>query len=1014
MYRGGRFSSPKLLGPVLRYLIGGAALLLVGIAAAFFVVLQPLLDRERLAARVDAALLAWTGEGFAATDGVDLQFLPQPVLTVHRPRLGGGEAGFNLAADRLDLDLELWPLLLGTLVVDTANVVRPAWRLEGDPATLVAAVADRLAARGSALPIRRLVLTDGTLATAAGDLVLRDVEGVVERAAGGSRFSGSAGPAAGGPGRLGLEGQLAAVGAGRAVPLQLQLEAGLDQAVHRLSLRGELRPQADGPGLAGRLTLDLAPEADRLVAALADIWPALAVLPLPAVPSQVAGLLDLALGEDGITLGLDDVALRLGDQTLGGSLLLQLGAVPVLDLGLEADRLDLAGGGLDLGSLGRALPATLTGRMALRAGRVTWRDRAFRQVALDLGLDGQGMVEVVRATAVLPGPGDLAFSGRFGPVGGPVRPGLTGRLEAAVQAPAELVAAFAEPPLLVQRSSTLTLAADLDWQATAITLQNAELGLDALQAVGGLAYRPAAGDRLAQLAVHAVVDRLALDDVVDAAAPEPALDALFDLAITTDLAVDLRVSRTSFGALRFGGLTARLDSSNGAVAIERLGLDDIAGSAASVSGPVHAASRTFAFDLAVDVASLPRLLRLVGREPPLALALLGPLNLRGELAGDLDRAEATLGLEADLFAARGVASLTEWRNAPTGALALTVETSETATLLRRLRGITVTDPLLEGPLRAELEVEVEAGLPGATIATVTLGELVVALVAQRGGGGSGPLDRFDLELGPVSSDTANLLYQLLTPPLDLVPGPPARWPGYWPAQELSWGWLAVPAADVGVTLVGTDPAVPPIEVRAQLRDGRLTVPAFRWASAHGLVDAGMAMVGRADGRGVDLTLDLALERFVASRLLGFWGLPPDALGGTVDLEAQLATHGGSLRALVGNLRGTLDLVSSDGVLGSASTADGGIPVDRLAAALEVERGMVDFHEPGIAFSGPDGVGQIRGAADLLAWMIDLELELDGHDGTPLVRQKLFGPLPAPLVLASPPRQVEGGVPALVD
>ena len=1014
MYRGGPFSSPKLFGPVLRYLIGGAALLLVGIAAVVWFVLQPLFDRERLEARVDAALVAWTGQGFAATDGVDLQFLPQPVLTVHQPRLGDSAAGSALAADRLDLDLELWPLLLGTIVVDTANAVRPVWRLAGDPATLVAAVADRLAAEGSALPIRRLALTDGTVASAAGDLVLRDVEGVVERDAGGSRFSGSARPAAGGPGRLGLDGQLAAVDAGRVVPLQLRLEAGRDRAVHRLSLRGELRPQADGRGLAGRLTLDLAAEADRLVAALADIWPALGALPLPEVPSQLAGDLDLALGDDGPTLRLDDAELRLAEQMLGGSLLLQLGAAPALDLRLEADRLDLAQGGLDLGPFGRALPATLTGSVGFRAGVVTWRDRAFRQVAFDLGLDGQGMVEVARATAVLPGPGDLAFIGRFGPVDGPGRPGLTGRLETAVQTPAELVAAFAEPPLLVRRSSTLTLAADLDWQATAITLQNAELGLDALQAVGGLAYRPALDDRLAQLAVHAVVDRLALDDVVDAAAPEPAITALLDLAAATDLAVDLRVSRTSVGARRFGGLTARLDSSNGAVAVERLGLDDIAGSAASVSGRVHAASRTFELDLAVDVASLPRLIRLFGREPPLALALLGPLNLRGELAGDLDRAEATLGLEADLFAARGVASLDQWRNAPSGALAVTLETGETATLLRQLGGITVSNPLLEGPLRAELELEVEAGAPGATVAELELGELVLALTADRRAAGPGPLDRFDLELGPWSSETANLLYQLLTPPLDLVPGPPARWPGYWPAQELSWDWLALPAADVGVTLVGTDPAVPPIEVRGQLRAGRLTVPAFRWASVHGLVDVGMAMVGRADGRGVDLTLDLALERFVAGRLLGFWGLPPDALGGTVDLEAQLATHGGSLRALVGNLRGTLDLVSSDGVLGAASPADGGIPVDRLAAAVEVERGVVGFREPGIAFSGPDGVGQIRGVADLLAWMIDLELALDAHDGTPLVRQQLFGPLPTPTVLDLPSREVEDGLPVPAD
>ena len=989
----------------MRYLIGGAALLLAALATGAVFLLQYLLDEERLAARSAEAVRAWTGHALAATAGVDLEFLPQPVLTIHQPRLGAIEAGFALTADRLDLDLETWPLLMGSVVVRTASLVRPEWRIGGDPGPLLAAFADRLAAHGPGLPLQRLRFVGGRVATLTGEPVLLGIEAVLERQGAGSDFRGTARAVAGGT-ELTVEGRLGHAAAGRPLPLQLQI-AGLREGVaQRLDFRGQLRPAPAMLALGGRVTLDGSGPADRLLAELAGFAPGLARLPPPDLPWHLEADLELGLGDAVATLHLDQATLTLGEQTLTGTLGLEGDDASSIELVLEADRLALPAEGPDSASLAALLPPALAGTITFRAPVVEWRGRAFRQVALDLVLDGRGMADVARATAVLPGPGDLAFTGRFGPLGGEMQPGLAGRLEAAVQAPAELWGAFAEPPALIGRTTTATLAADLDWQPARLTLQHADLALDALQASGGLAYRPASGDRLPQLALRAVADRLALDDLLDPAAPAAALEALLDAAAATDLALDLRVSRTGLGQARFGGLVLRLDSNDGAVTIERASLDDIAGSAASVDGRVHAPSRTFELGLALDVSSLSRLLRLIGEEPPMALALLGPLNLRGDIAGDLDRAEATAVLDADLFGARGTASITDWQNGLSGAVSLRVEAAEASTLLRQFGGVTVTDPLLEGPLEAELELDLEAGSPGATVLELSLGELVVALAAERRAAGPGPLDRFDLRLDRLSSATAALLYRLLTPPLELVPGPPTRWPGYWPSEPLTWDWMQVPETDVSVTLQGVDPALPPLELRAQLRDGTLTVPALRWASPHGLVDAGMAMAARADGRGVDLTLDLALERFEVAQLLEFADAASAPLGGTLDLEARLATQGRSIRALIGNLEGALDLVLSDGVLGAASPTDGGIPIERLTGALVVERGVVEPAAPGITFSGPDGVGEVTGSADLLAWMIDLELALDGHDGTPLVRQHLFGPLAEPEALQRSPALAE--------
>ena len=990
----------------MRYLIGGAALLLAGIAATTFFVLQALLDEQRLEARVGEAVLAWTGRPLVAAGGVDLQLLPQPVLTLHRPRLGTVEDGFSLGADRLDLDVELWPLLFGAFTVDRAHLVRPVLELGGGPETALAALADRLAHGGTGLPIRRLGVAGGTVATPTGEPLLQDVAGLLERAddTGSSRFHAEARLAAvGTTSRFRLEGQLGGSVGDRPLPLQLQLEAVTAGVAHRLAFRGQLRPAAATRGVAGEVTLELPSSAAPLAAELASVWPALGRLTVPDAPLELAGDIALELGEAAApTLRLEQGSLELAGQSLSLDLLLEGGLAPAIDLRLEAERLVLPGAQADWAPvasfLADSLPRALRGPIELRAAVVEWQDQTFRQVALDLALDGLGMLDVARATAVLPGPGDLAFSGRLGPLGGRPDKSLTGRLEAALQNPSELAGAFSAPPPLLERSTTLAIETDLDWQASGLTLQNADLRMDALQAVGGLAYRAGEAGGLPQLALWAAIDRLALDDVVDPTAPEAMLDGLLDLAASTDLAIDLRVSRTSLGEARFGSLTARIDSTNGAVAIDRLSLNDVAGSAVAASGRLHAPSRTFALDLALDIASLSRLLRLVGQEPPLALALLGPLNLRGELAGDPERAELTAALDADLFAARGVASITNWRERPSAALAFSLEAGEAAPLIRQFGGVAVTDPLLQGPLAVELEIDIDEGSLGAALLELTSGQLVLALEATRGEAGPGPLDRFALDLGPLSTETAALLYQLATPPLDLAPGPPARWRGYWPAQALSWDWLQAPAVDVTVTLRGSDPELPPIQIIGQFGDGAITVPAFRWAGEAGLIDAGMALSGRADGNGVDLTLDLALERFAAGGVLAALGAAPEALGGTLDLEARLGTHGASLRALLGNLAGALDLVLTDGVLGAASPANGGILVERLNGALVVQRGVVAPDSDPIDFTGPDGVGRIDGYADLLAWIVDLELALDGHDGTPLVRQRLFGPLAEPVPL----------------
>ena len=644
----------------MRLLIGTVALVSVTIAALVFVALPMILDEERLGERVRDAAMAWSGQELVVDGDLDVALFPQSLLTVYRPRVGGPEAAVELVADRVDLEVGLLPLLLGRLEISEATIVRPVLAVAGPPTEALEALAGRLTASRAGLPIERITVVDGKLSSVAHMTVVDGIEGSIERqsAGGSTRFQAEGyWLSDAGERPILVNGELAATPPGRALPLQLLVQVtDADATRNRLAFRGQIIPPSAGLGVAGALTLDLDAPAwfatDRLDPALA----VLAEAPL-ALEAEMALAFDpdASDGGAGWTLTLSEASLAWQEQALEGSLTLASGDRPSIALDVTADLLRLPEPATAVGSLPAALvaalPADLAGSVSLEASRAQWREQSFSRVALDLRLDGTGVIEVARASAVLPGPGDASFTGSLAASDGGPELVLAGRLEAALQEPAQLFAAIAEPPALLTSSSTLAIETDLEWRPAQVTLQNTDLRLDGARVVGGLAWRAAAPGRLPQLAARGSIDRLAVDDLLDEPAAVAAPERLFDLAATTDLALDLRASRTSLGDARFGGLTLRLDSTAGKIDLERLALTDIGGSAAMLSGQLDAADRRFGLDFSFDVASLPRLLRLIGRDAPQALLLLGPLNLRGGLVGDLGRVDIAGTLQGDLFSA---------------------------------------------------------------------------------------------------------------------------------------------------------------------------------------------------------------------------------------------------------------------------------------------------------------------------------------------------------------------------
>jgi hypothetical protein len=970
-------------------------------------VLSPLLDEERLEGRLRETVRSWTGHDIEVLGGMDIALLPQPLLTVHRARLGDVETlGLQLTMDRVDLDVAVVPLLLGRLEIIEASLVRPELSLAGPSAAAVDRIAARLESGLAELPIDRIDVVGGRLRLP-GEATVDDLQGHLERerATGGSRFRAAGNwTTSGGSRQARIDGELGSHLPGRPLPVQIELQlTAAGGEADRLSFRGRISPDQARLEIAGELGVFLATP---MAPAQFDLDPtAIALLGLPwRLESQLA----LKLARDPAiapawSLGLAESTLDWHGQALGVELNVQHGVERWIDLRLTAEALQLpettdATMALQRWLLSR-VPTNLKGIVAFEAASVTWREHEFRRLAFELRLDATGMAEIVRASAMVPGPGDASFTGRLGPLGPNLDATLSGRLEAAVQEPSELAAVVTLSPAILARSRTLTVETDLEWRADGLTMQNMDLRLDGLRAVGGLAWRAATEGRLPQFAARGTVDRLVVDEVLAGHEVTLLPSLLFDLAATTDLALDLRAMRTSVGDARLGGLTVRIDSSGGTVAIDRVSLLDISGSAATISGGADALGRHFDLELSLDVASLPRLLRLVGQEVPAALALLGPINIRGQLAGDLERVSLDAEIAADLFDARADISLADWLRIPSGSISIDLQARNSVSLLRQVGGVAVTAPRLDGPISATLLLTLEQREIVRADLESTLGNVAFALTGSRARPGGEALDRVELHVEPVDAATLSVLYRLATPPLELVPGPPANWLGNWPAQPLDWRWLSARNLELRINVGLGDPELRPIEISGKLNDGLLTIPAFYWTNDDTTVEAVLAMYAGDDHKSAQLALDLAAVGLNADEVLQALRLAPSPVDGSLDIETRLTASGESIRGLIGSLGGEVDLVVTNGRLGSASR--GGVMIDRLDGALVIERGVVGPKPSGLTFVGPDGIGTIDGYFDLPSWIVDLNLQLADHAGNPLVRQRFFGkpeqpdPLPPP-------------------
>lgn len=424
-------------------LIIGTVLALVLAAAA---ILPPLIDWSAYGGPIAARVQAATGRPVTIDGPIALRLLPTPSLSAGAVSIGNppGMPGTLVRVEKLRLRLALGSLLGGKVRLEALELDKPEltleraedgtanWRFAQIPGSEPAATPPQPAtatatasppaphAADQALPVERLTIHDGTLRLdSTTTLSGLDADIFLGGRTGPFRLNGSVRL---GDTRVAVEGSAEHVEPGHPAPLSLTLRLPGDEG--KLALSGTWAEDA----LRGRLT-----------GAMAEPARALARLGLtPSLPSGALSLgTDLSLSES--ELALNNLDLSVGATRLTGGAAAALGAVPQVDVRLNAAALDLDAWKRAEGSTapapsavpprteappaaaapspaparpasGFSLPRELFASVSLGVEALSWRGQIIRQARLEAVLDG-GEILLRQAGAQLPGGGELTLDG---------------------------------------------------------------------------------------------------------------------------------------------------------------------------------------------------------------------------------------------------------------------------------------------------------------------------------------------------------------------------------------------------------------------------------------------------------------------------------------------------------------------------------------------------------------------------------------------------------------------------
>jgi hypothetical protein len=656
----------------------------------------------------------------------------------------------------------------------------------------------------------------------------------------------------------------------------------------------------------------------------------------------------------------------------------------------------------------------LSGAAGLIVGELGPSEAAFGQVRLDLALLGEGRVAIERARGTVPGGGTFAFAGTAEP-DEEGRPGLHGALELVGDDIGALSEALGVAPWLASGPPArgVDLAAEVGWKPGVLTLSDANLQVAGARATGRIALRRGASPALdATLQVA----RLDLD--------EPFWRSVAEVARTRSAGVDahLDVSVDTLQLAGLGGREARLRGriADGALEVDEFVVATLGPLSGRAQGRLQIEPLGFDLDFEGEIADTARLLRHFELPaPPLVQRLGAPVAVRGRLDGSRRAPRLVLEARAHDLVLRAEGDLTDGDDGRRAAAAFSLRHPALADLLERLGTAGVLAADLDGPFEAAGHVDYARGV-GQVVVDARLGPSTLAVDFGLDTSGARPRATLRAQTDRLHEALVRAVAGLAREQTGAPPQAGIR-PGAWPDAPLDLDALQRFEGRLDLTVGLSALAGEPIEnltLIATLSRGALALDRLQADALGGRVRA-FGRLAAKDGLPT-LGVELELENVNARTLFGLspLGIRPE---GRLDLEAEVAARGASVRELVGTLSGDAALRLRDGALPgpdlsalqrsltapSATRAGrladalrgGWTALDEMAGPLRIENGTV--RADGLTLDLAGGGGTLTGRADLAAWTLDLllGLRLDAAPALPVIELHVTGAIDDPEVAA---------------
>lgn len=520
----------------------------------------------------------------------DLRLLPTPTIVLADVRLGP-EGDPVASAARVYVEIELAPLLSGEVEVTALEIGSPVLRLALDADGRVGDLglsADPAALDPADVKLDRVTITDGTIALddgrPGGPLTVDDIDMTLEarsllgpfKADGTASFSG-------------LQSRFriatgAADGSG-ALKVQTELWPALWPAV--VTADGIITTPEGVPVYEGK------------VAAVRVLPAPVAGAPPPVeAPARGEGRFRL----DARGFAMQDLAVSYGppDRALGLTGVLEIpfgtGAGFVAALSARQIELDrMAGAALDappppsealaslIGALAGAPAPPIPGRVTLDTAAVVAGGGVIQDVRLSAATRPDGW-QIDTLEAVLPGRSALSLSGTLSTRGSP---SFDGRVRLASEQPGVLAGWWRSASARSAAPGALTVSADVRASAGGLDLSDLTIANDGRALSGGFAWRPSSDGGRGGVDLELAGERLDVDalttlsSLVAGASP-----AALITAVDGDLSLRLRADEVGVRGFTGRGLDLVAGHADGALTIERLRLDDLAGAAIDASGRI--------------------------------------------------------------------------------------------------------------------------------------------------------------------------------------------------------------------------------------------------------------------------------------------------------------------------------------------------------------------------------------------------------------------------------------------